>query len=76
MHLFGGGLMRPSPDGPSNYVRWLDAPLCELCGYAAYFLNGPADERRIAGSFGAVWVGPANLLALLDQLQDLGSPRL
>ena len=29
----------------------LDAPLGEFCGYAADFLNGPADKRRIAGIF-------------------------
>jgi len=43
--------MRPSPDGPGDDARWLDAPLREPCGYAADFLNGPADKRRIAGIF-------------------------
>jgi len=51
MRLPGRGLMRPSPDGPGDDVRWLDALLRELCGYAADFLDGPADKRRIAGIF-------------------------
>ena len=51
MGLSGGGLMRPSPDGPGDDARWLDAPLREPCGYAADFLNGPADKRRVAGIF-------------------------
>ncbi len=51
MGLPGGGLMRSSPEGPSDNARWLDAPLRELCGYAADFLNGPADKRRIGGIF-------------------------
>jgi len=51
MRLPGGSLMRPSPERPGNDVRRLDAPLRELCGYAAYFLNGPADKRRTGGIF-------------------------
>ena len=43
--------MRPSPEGPGDDARWLDAPLGEPCGYAADFLNGPADKRRTAGIF-------------------------
>ena len=60
MGLSGGGLMRPSPDGPCDDARWLDAPLREPCGYAADFLNGPADKRRIAWIFrrrlGSAWI--------------------
>ena len=41
--------MRPSPEGPGNDARWLDAPLREPCGYAADFLNGPTDKRRTGG---------------------------
>ena len=51
IRLPGGGLMRPSPDGPGDDARWLDAPLREPCGYAADFLNGPADKRRAGGIF-------------------------
>ena len=51
MRLSGDGLMRPSPDGPGDDARRLDAPLREPGGYAADFLNGPADKRRIAGIF-------------------------
>jgi len=39
--------MRPSPDGPGDDARWLDALLRKLCGYAADFLNGPADKPAV-----------------------------
>jgi hypothetical protein len=39
MRLLGGGLMRSSPEGPSDNARWLDALLREPYGYAANFLN-------------------------------------
>jgi len=39
MRLLGGGLMGPSPEGPGNDARWLDASLGEPYGYAANFLN-------------------------------------
>ena len=42
--------MRSSPEGPGDKARWVDAPLRKLCGYAANFLNGPADKRRAKGS--------------------------
>ena len=51
VRLLGGRLMGPSPERPSDDVRRLDAPLREPCGYAAYFLNGPADKRGIGGIF-------------------------
>ena len=51
MGLSGGGLMRPSPEGPCDDARRLDAPLREPCGYAADFLDGPADKRWIGGIF-------------------------
>ena len=40
-----GGLVRPSPDGPGDNAGGLDAPQREQRGYAADFLNGPADKR-------------------------------
>lgn len=59
MRLSGGGLMRPSPEGPGDDAGRLDARLREPCGYAADFLNGPADKRRIDGIFnrrlGSAW---------------------
>jgi hypothetical protein len=51
MRLPGRGLMLPSPEGLGDDTRWLDSPLREPCGYAANFLNGPADKRRIGGIF-------------------------
>src|SRR3974377_1529251 len=51
MCAFGCGLVCPSPEGPGNDVRPIDAALCEPVGYAADFLKGPADKRRIAGIF-------------------------
>ena len=51
--------MGPSPDGPGDDVCRLDARLRELCGYAADFLNGPANKRRTGGIFnrrlGSAW---------------------
>ena len=44
-------------------MRPFDAPLCELVGYAADFLNGPADKRRIAGIFGCGLAWAKALLA-------------
>ena len=49
--LCGGGLMRPSPERPGDNVGRLDARLREPYGYAADFLNGPADKGRIGGIF-------------------------
>ena len=46
--------MGPSPEGPCDDVRRLDAPLRELYGYAADFLNGPADKRRATKIWGIV----------------------
>ena len=54
MRLLGGGLMRSSPEGPSDNARWLDALLREPYGYAANFLKGPADKRRATKIWGIV----------------------
>src|SRR5271165_5712084 len=51
MRLRCGGLMRSSPDGPGDNACGLDVSLREPCGYAADFLNGPADKCRIGGIF-------------------------
>ena len=58
MGFSGGGLMRPSPERPGDNVGRLDARLREPYGYAADFLNGPADKGRIGGILTVVWVGP------------------
>ena len=54
MRLLGGGLVGPSPKGPGDDVRRLDASLREPYGYAANFLKGPADKRRATKIWGIV----------------------
>ena len=46
--------MGPSPKGPGDDVRRLDASLREPYGYAANFLKGPADKRRATKIWGIV----------------------
>ena len=51
MRLSGSCLMGSSPERPGDDACGFDALLGEPYGYAADFLNGPADKRRTGGIF-------------------------
>lgn len=56
------GLMSASPERPCDDAGGLDAPLCELQGEAADFLDRPADQERLmVASRGIVFLGGSAL---------------
>jgi hypothetical protein len=55
----GCGLMGAAPKGPGDDAAALDASLREPVGYAADFLNGPADKRRVTKIPGIVCLDSA-----------------
>ncbi len=65
MRFLGGGLMGPSPEGPCDDVCWLDASVREPCGYAANFLNGPADKRRVTKIWGIIALARWRIVAIM-----------
>ena len=54
------GLMGASPERPCDDVGGLDAPLRELYGDAADFLDRPADQERLVEA-GLVFLGGPTL---------------
>jgi hypothetical protein len=63
MRFLGGGLMGTAPERPCDDVGRSDASLRETLGYAADFLDRPADEVACLGvAFDLVFLG-AGLLA-------------
>ena len=60
----GFGLVGAAPLGPGDDVCGLDAPLCQLHGDAADFLDRPADEDRLrVGRRGRVFLSEGTALA-------------